>query len=242
MNRELSSDDAPRYLMCETARVYRLMMIAAGMMGTYTLVLRGGVFCNAQTANFALMAVALGSGDWNGAIYYLIPITAYLMGAVLSELLPKKVRSWGLFRWDTYLVGFEVITLFVVGFIPLTVTDRLVQIIINFICSMQYNTFRQAEQVPMATTFCTNHLRQTEIHLVKYLKTGDEAMRRRIQSHLTMIACFVAGGVVEVVLCGYTAERAIWLAMVPLLVAFSILARADVGIEHDFLGRIPAGH
>jgi len=231
-----------QYLMCETKAVYRLLIAAAGMMGAYTLKLRGNVFCNAQTGNFALMAVALGSGDWRGALYYIVPISAYLMGAILSEWLPKEVRRLRLFRWDTWLVAFEILALVAVGFIPLTVTHHVVQVIINFICSMQYNTFRQAERVPMATTFCTNHLRQTGIHLVKYWKNGDDRALERLRSHVVMISCFVAGGIVESFACGFLWEKAVWLAVVPLLTVFAQLAWADLGYEHKWLERIPAGH
>lgn len=39
------------YLVCEQEIFYALLMVSARMMGAYTYVLRGGVFCNAQTAN-----------------------------------------------------------------------------------------------------------------------------------------------------------------------------------------------
>lgn len=77
------------YLMCERRWVYHLLMAAAGIFGAYTYLLRGGVFCNAQTGNVVLMGMALGAGDWRGALYYLIPICAYLLGAFVSELLPN---------------------------------------------------------------------------------------------------------------------------------------------------------
>ena len=48
------------FLACERKEVFLLLMFGAGMMGAYTFILRGGVFCNAQTANFVMMAVALG--------------------------------------------------------------------------------------------------------------------------------------------------------------------------------------
>ena len=230
------------YLACERRYVFELLMAAAGMMGAYTLVLRGGVFCNAQTANFALMAVALGQGNWLQGVYYLIPITAYLLGTMLSEWLPGKVVRWRLLRWDTYLIGFEVLVLFCVGWVPLTLPHQIVQVAINFICSMQYNTFRQAEKVPMATTFCTNHLRQTGVFLVKFLKTRDPAMGQRMLRHFSMIFCFALGAMVQTVACGLWAEKAIWLAMVPLLINFVILASADLGREHELLERVPSGH
>jgi uncharacterized membrane protein YoaK (UPF0700 family) len=72
------------------------------MMGAYTFNLRGGVFCNAQTANVVLMALAFGKGEIANGVYYLIPISAYIAGAAISEILPRRVRKIHFLRWDTY--------------------------------------------------------------------------------------------------------------------------------------------
>ena len=71
-------------------------------MGAYTFNLRGGVFCNAQTANVVLMALAFGKGEISNGVYYLIPISAYIAGAAISEILPRRVRKIHFLRWDTY--------------------------------------------------------------------------------------------------------------------------------------------
>ena len=50
---------------------------------------------------------------------------------------------------------------------------------------MQYNTFRQAQGVPMATTFCTNHLRQIGIAIVKGARnSSDENHVKRMKEHV----------------------------------------------------------
>ena len=167
------------YLVCEQKAVYALLMASAGMMGAYTYVLRGGVFCNAQTANVVVMAINFGKGDWLGGLYFLIPISAYLLGAFVSEILPSPVKRLGFLRWDTYLIIFEAAVLFLLGFVPLSVPHQVVQVIVNFIASMQYNTFRQAEGIPMATTFCTNHLRQTGALASRAIRHHDREAARR---------------------------------------------------------------
>ncbi len=73
------------------------------------------------------MAVALRKGRWSEAAYYLIPITAYIGGGFVSELLPVHINKRKMVRWETLLVGFEVIVLFTIGFIPLSVNPRVVQ-------------------------------------------------------------------------------------------------------------------
>jgi uncharacterized membrane protein YoaK (UPF0700 family) len=237
-----NKDEISTYLTCERRWVFELLMLCAGMMGAYTFVLRGGVFCNAQTANFVMMAVELGQGHWMKGIYYLIPATAYCAGALISEVLPTPVKRMRVFRWDTYLIGFEMIVLIILGFIPVSAPHQITQVSINFIASMQYNTFRQAEGIPMATTFCTNHLRQLGIGIAKYIRKRDTLALRKGLKHLKMIVYFFAGGVMMSYLCGRIVEKAIWMAAVPLLIIFSMLAYADLVSERDKLEEKPHGH
>ena len=231
-----------KYLVCERRSVFALLTLSAGMMGAYTFNLRGGVFCNAQTANVVLMAIAFGAGNWSEGCYYLIPISAYLAGAFLSEILPSPVRWFGFLRWDTYLVAFECVALFAIGFIPLSWPHHLVQVLVNFIASMQYNTFRQAEGIPMATTFCTNQLRQVGIGFAKMLRKGDRDGLHRALFFLGMLGCFFAGGVLSTVASHLLFAKAIWLNLIPLGIVLVRLVRADLVEEKDLLSQKPAGH
>lgn len=117
-------------------------------MGAYTYVQKGGVFCNAQTANFVLMAVQLGQGNWRKALYYLLPASAYLLGTIISEFLPKHINRRKIVRWDTAFVAFEMAWIFALGFVPDSAPPQICQVAVNFIASMQFNTFRQAKRYP----------------------------------------------------------------------------------------------
>ena len=185
--------DSSGYLTCEHVSVFYLLMLTSGIMGAYTYVVRGGVFCNAQTANFLML-------------------------------------------------GFEALILFIIGFIPTTVPDPVVQVAVNFIASMQYNTFRQAEGIPMATTFCTNHIRQVGIGVAKLFRKHDQKGFHRGMEHLGMIVCFCVGAFLLSVFCKFMNEKSIWIALVPLLILFYRLAHADLTWEHDLLNKKPAGH
>ena len=231
-----------KYLHCERRDVYALLMFSAGIVGAYTFMLRGGVFCNAQTANVVLMAIALGEGDVNKALYYIIPIGAYCAGAIISEALPKTVNKLRFLRWDTYLIAVEMAVLFAAGLIPLSYPNQTVQIMINFIASMQYNTFRRMEGIPMATTFCTNHIRQVGIAAVKYVKKKDRTAMNRGLAHLFMIGCFFAGGVLLSLIQAIFGAKSIWIALIPTGVVFVQLSHADLTTEHDKLNQKPWGH
>lgn len=218
----------PHYLTCERNWVYFTLIAVAGFWGAYTYLLRGNVFCNAQTGNVVLMGLALGSAEWTKAGYYLVPISAYILGAFVSELM---------------LI--EMIAVLGLGFLPETAPVQICQVVINFVASMQYNTFRQAEGVPVATTFATNHIRQIGVGLAKELRhrhSADKSHRRKLARHCGMLFFFILGAVTGTVFCHLLVGRAIWLTMIPLGIIFLTLLHADRTTEKELVEQKPAGH
>ena len=112
-----------QYLECERWWTLAFLMYVGGFFGGYTYSVRGGIFCNAQTANFVLLAMALGSGDWAQARYLCIPITAYFLGAVVSEAVAGTLRKHHRIRWDTLLILIEMLVVLILGFIPDSAPD-----------------------------------------------------------------------------------------------------------------------
>lgn len=233
------------FLMCERKEIYYILIFVAGFFGAYTFLLRGNVFCNAQSGNVVLMGIALGVGKWREALYYLIPISAYMLGAFISELLPNPVKHHLPVRWDTLLIAIEMLAVLALGFIPLSAPVQIAQVTINFIASMQYNTFRQAEGKPMATTFATNHIRQIGIGLakeIKYIHLSDKTHRKKLREHFIMLVFFFAGVNVGTILCNLAGEKAIWATLIPLGVILVIFLYADFISEKTLRERKPLGH
>lgn len=233
------------FLMCERRWFYHVLITVAGFFGAFTFLLRGNVFCNAQTGNVVLMGMALGSGNWKNALYYLIPIFAYMSGAFVSELLPNPVKEHLPLRWETLLIAVEMAVVLGLGFLPETAPVQISQVAINFIASMQYNTFRQSEGMPMATTFATNHIRQIGIALayeVRKRNSSDKSHRKKLSAHLEMLVFFVAGSVIGTIFCNAILGKAIWITLIPLGAVFCILFHADLTTERNMKGKKPAGH
>lgn len=246
MSKKRLSDNAfeeSYYLECERRHVFFILMFVAGYYGAFTYTIRGGVFCNAQTANFVLFAMALGDGKWLHAVYFLIPMSAYLLGAIVSESLPNPVKKAWPIRWDTLLILVEIVVVIILGFLPESVPFQVTQIAINFICSMQYNTFRQARGIPMATTFCTNHLRQTGVLFVNAIKNrGDKNSFARMLHHGGMLVVFVIGGISSTILCRCLLGKAIWVTLIPLTILLIDLLHADLKTERTYREQKPRGH
>lgn len=234
--------EKPVFLECEKLWVFWALIFVGGYYGAYTYNLRGGVFCNAQTANMVLFGLNLGNGNFQKAAYYLIPFTAYFGGTIISEILAHEVKRLHILRWDTILVGFEIITVFLLGLMPAEWPDQFCQIALNFICAMQFNTFRQAEGIGMATTFCTNHLRQFGSYMVKSMRNHDESAGRKCRLHGIMILLFVLGAFIGTLGCHIAGYRSIWGAGMVLLFTFARLLYADRTFEKGKLELTPRGH
>lgn len=235
-------DEDNYYLECEKPWVYWLLIFVAGWYGAYTFLLRGGVFCNAQTANVVLLAMALGERQWSRAAYLIIPITAYFAGAFFSEYLGKSVKKFHLLRWDTILVGIEVLVIIALGMLPESAPDQICQIALNFICSMQFNTFRQVKGIPAATTFVTNHIRQVGSSAAKFYRHHDSQSAEKIKVHGLMILFFLLGGVAGTICGEVLSYRSIWGTIIVLIIIFMRLAYADLSYERELLPKVPHGH
>lgn len=232
-----------QYLKCEKWYIFLLLITVGGFYGGYTYAQKGGIFCNAQTANIVLFGMALGKQNWGEVLYLLIPISAYFLGTMVSEYTALKIKKLHFLRWDTVLVGIEMLAVFIMGSLPSSVPDQVFQVTINFICAMQFNTFRQAEHISMATTFVTNHIRETGSYLVRWLRKKDEkAYLFRSMRHFCMIMMFGLGAVMATVLCSYFHDQAILFALIILGIIFVDLLRADLIEEKELLNKVPSGH
>ncbi len=109
-----------------------------------------------------------------------------------------------------------MIAVIILGWLPETRPIRYHQITINFICAMQYNTFRQAQGIPMATTFCTNHVRQIGLTIVKKLrkKSGGD-VNIKMWTHIRMLLFFVIGGRLRPFSAEFFEGKAIWFTLFP---------------------------
>ena len=96
----------------------------------------------------------------------------------------------------------------------------------------------------MATTFCTNHIRQVGIAITKSLRHPQErpSHLRRLRTHAVMLISFVLGGVASTFLCRFFLGKAIWFSLIPLGFVLADLLYADLVKEKGRLDQVPRGH
>lgn len=204
----------------ETLPVSLLLSMVGGFLEAHTYLLRGGVFCNAQTGNFALLCISIAKGDTAQALYYPIPILSFFAGVLLTTHMRNKLSPSGRLIWEHILIPLEIVLLFLIGLFPASAPNSIPNVIVAFLCSMQYHTFRKTRGLPFATTFCTNNLRQAAENLYLFAKTKEPRHRRIFFRYGTVILSFCCGALLGAFLSLSIGVRAIWLCCGLLLLVF----------------------
>ena len=135
--------------------------------------------------------MALGKQEWLSTVYLLLSISAYFFGSFLSGWMGKTIKRMHFLRWDTLSIALEMLTAVLLVLIPPSWLDQICQVILNFICAMQFNTYCQMEGMPAVTTFVTNHIRQIGSNLTKLIRhPEDHGLCCKMKVHTSL--CFAS--------------------------------------------------
>ena len=205
----------------ETRRVGILLAFVGGFLDVYTYLLRGGVFANAQTGNMVLLMVQLSEGQWMKALYYIVPIIAFLSGVVVTELV--KLHE----RWHEYVLIIEIVLLFLIGFYPVTFPAMIVNVTISFICALQISSFRKLRGAVYATTVCTGNLRSAAEQFTLFYIRHDEEAKKKCLNYFIIIFSFCLGALIGALLIKCLEIYAIWICCLILIVVVVLLLRKN---------------
>ncbi len=201
----------------ETMLIGLLLAFVGGFLDAYTYLLHGGVFANAQTGNMVLLFINLAEGKWSKAGYFIIPILAFALGIFVTDLLKRRFTTVRNVHWRQIAVLAEFFILLIIGFLPTTIPDGVINITISFVCAVQVASFSRLHGMRYATTMCTNNLRQvvengTSFHIDRNKEAGGRALK-----YLAIIAVFCLGASFCTLAVRVFAYQSIFLCCLPLL-------------------------
>ncbi|MDD4843422.1 MAG: YoaK family protein [Anaerotignum sp.] len=209
--------------MSESFRVGALLAFAGGFFDSYTYIARGGVFANAQTGNMILLALQLVQGHFYHALYYLIPIFAFVSGIFLDEYIKRHFPQNHRLHWRQIVLFIEIVILVIVAFIPLGKGDILANVFISFICSMQVQSFRSVHGLPYATTMCTGNLRSGTHQLVQLVFEKDHSAKKNAFLYFSVILIFISGAAVGARVTPLVGAKSVLFCCILLIIALIIL-------------------
>ncbi|MDT0462975.1 YoaK family protein [Streptomyces gibsoniae] len=197
--------------MAHTLHLGALLALTGGALDAYGFI-RYGVFTNAQTGNFVLLAISAARGRWQHALRYAPPILAFVGGVLTVEAL-KRPRLAALFRHpQRAALVLEVVVLAGVGLLPGGTPDLLVTALIVFTSSVQFSAFRTLVDTAASTTMTTANLRTAAQNAYLALVDHDREAARRARHFLVVIGVFLTGALAGAWLTALLGTRAIWIA------------------------------
>ena len=207
--------------MSESFYTVIFLSLSGGLQDAYTYLFRGGVFANAQTGNIVLLSVHLFEGEWVSAGRYLVPLLAFSLGVLMSELARWHFQG-RLLHWRQLVVLGEILLLFLVGFLPARL-DLLANALVSFACAMQVQAFRKVDGYAFASTMCIGNLRSGVESLCAWSRTRSPEAKRKSGRYFGVILLFALGAGLGSVSLGWWGARAIWLSCALLAVSFLLM-------------------
>jgi len=208
--------------MSEALPLGLLLALTGGILDAYTYLNRGAVFATAETGNLVLLGVNLAMGHWLKVIYYLLPISSYAAGLLVTLAFHRRSDKL-FFHWRQFVVLTECLVVLLATIIPQGELDPLVNCMIAFISAMQVQTFRKFRGCACATTMCTGNLRSGVEALYFHLADKEPGSLDRAKVYFGLIAFFVTGAVISSLLAPLFAGRAILVAILPLAASFLLM-------------------
>lgn len=183
----------PKHQISESLELGILLAIIGGFMDVYSYKARGKVFANAQTGNILLCGIYISEGNFTKSIQYFLPVFAFTLGIILSNILyQKNIKK---LHWRQISVFIECIILIIVAFIPLKL-NFLANALTSFACGTQVESFRKIHGKAISTTMCIGNLRNATQSICQYfkLKKTEDLMCSLL--YFGTIFCFVLGAII----------------------------------------------
>lgn len=163
-------------------------------MDSYSYLLRGHVFANAQTGNIVMMGINIAEGKFFNALSYFLPITVFAIGVMVSDLIRVKCSRW--LHWRQISMLIQSLLLLFVAFVPFEY-NFIANSIISFVCAVQAESFRKIRGNSIATTMCTGNLRSASQHLCAYFVGNGESSIRDSLLYFLIIGFFILGAIIQ---------------------------------------------
>ncbi len=230
----VQESDVKRGIPARTSRlsisfvVGTLLALSGGFMDAYSYVGRGGVFANAQTGNMVLLGIHLSQGNYAQSIIYAVPICMFVVGIALAEVFRVCEGRVG---WQHVSLLVEIAAFCIVASLG-EEYNMLSNVLISFVCGIQFESFRNIHGNAMATTVCMGNVRRATQLFVESVETHDRSKVRDALIYLFITICFVIGaivGYISVVRWGLSAI--LWCAVFGALALLAMLLQ-EKGVLH----------
>ena len=203
------------------------LAFSGGLQDAYTFNTRDRVFANAQTGNLVLMTQNLMEGNLSHSLNYLLPIFAFIVGVFVAEQLQGRLKEKKSLHWRQYIVLIEIITLFLVGFIPGDL-NNIANMLVSFSCALQVQSFRKVNGNTYASTMCIGNIKSATARLSAFFRIKDISYFHQSMHYFGIIVVFAIGAGLGGVISKQLGYPTIWISCIVLLIPLVLMHERKV--------------
>lgn len=200
------------------------LTLSGGLQDTYSYLVRGEVFANAQTGNIILFSLNCFKGKYNIALKYFLPVLAFSIGIFAAESIRHKFKDVKNLHWRQIILLYEIFLLFLVAYIP-TDHNNIANMMISFSCALQVLSFKKIEGFPFASTMCIGNIRNGCSALSIYHHTKSKAAKRKAKFYFAIIFIFAIGAGIGGQLADILKTKLILLSCLFLFISFILMIK-----------------
>lgn len=204
-----------------------ILAVVGGYLDAYTYLVRGGVFANAQTGNIVLLGISIAEGNYLKILQYLLPIGAFSIGILISEIIKAKLPEDCHLHWRQIILTIEFFLLLICAFIPSGKSNLIVNTIVSLVCALQVESFRVINGNNIATTMCTGNLRSGTDLLFQGINTKSKSALKQSLNYYSIILFFIIGAVTGAVITNLIGIKSIISCCILLLIPFLMMFRRN---------------
>ncbi len=203
------------------------MSMVGGFLGAYALLERGGNFGSSQTSNMIYLMVGWLHGSASEILVHTFSLLIYIITLIIAFLLPKYVKA----DMRCICIIVEMIGVLFAGFLPAGMNPIIALYPIFAMTGLQWGTFSGAKGYSSSTIFSTNNLRQTVYSCTEYCRTKESSELQKFKFFMSTLVFYHLGVVLGFLSVVSLDIIGIWICIVPLIIAFTLLTVATTAIR-----------
>lgn len=201
-----------------------LMTFIGGFINAYSFLTRGGAFVSMHTGNMARLGITLFQGNFSGALGCIIPIVGTVLGGIIAQYLKMVYSKKSLLYWQKFSLAAELVMLLAIGFVPMEISNGIVNWILSVVTGFQLSNFRQYEGAVHNTTICTGNLRTVGQYLCDALMKRSKAAFLKCLRYILLVFSFPLGAGIGVAVSVMPGSYAVWICCVALFIMIAIIS------------------
>lgn len=194
-----------------------LLVMAAGVLDSYTYMQDGGVFAGLQTGNLILTGLRIGRGNYGSIVQALVSLVMFAVGVAIIRVIQYHYPSERAVTRKRVTLVFEILVLIVVSLIAGRVSILVTTGLLALAAASQLQEFRRMKNAPFTPLMMTGNVRTLSESILDFIAQGDMKALKKAGDIMTIIGSFFIGALLNGYLIQYLHGQTILIATVILL-------------------------